>query len=34
MRLFGPKREEMGGGRRRLHNEDLQNLGGWDGWGM
>jgi hypothetical protein len=24
--LFGPKREEMGGGWRRLHNEELHNL--------
>jgi hypothetical protein len=25
-RLFGPKREEVTGGWRRLHNEELQNL--------
>jgi hypothetical protein len=25
-RIFGPKREEVGGGWRRLHNEELQNL--------
>jgi hypothetical protein len=24
-RLFGPKREEMAGGWRRLHNEELHN---------
>jgi hypothetical protein len=25
-RLFEPKREEVAGGWRRLHNEELQNL--------
>jgi hypothetical protein len=25
-RMFGPKREEVGGGWRRLHKEELQNL--------
>jgi hypothetical protein len=25
-RIFGPKREEMLGGWRRLHNEELHNL--------
>jgi len=25
-RIFGPKKEEMVGGWRRLHNEELQNL--------
>jgi len=25
-RLFGPKGEELAGGWRRLHNEDLHNL--------
>jgi hypothetical protein len=25
-RIFGPKREEVMGGWRRLHNEDLHNL--------
>jgi hypothetical protein len=25
-RIFGPKREEVAGGCRRLHNEELQNL--------
>jgi len=25
-RIFGPKREEMEGGWRRLHNEELHNL--------
>jgi hypothetical protein len=24
--IFGPKREEMAGGWRRLHNEELHNL--------
>jgi hypothetical protein len=24
-RIFGPKREEVAGGWRRLHNEELQN---------
>jgi hypothetical protein len=26
MRIFGPKREEVAGGCRRLHNEELHNL--------
>jgi hypothetical protein len=26
MRIFGPKMEEMAGGWRRLHNEELCNL--------
>jgi hypothetical protein len=26
MRIFGPKREEVAGGWRRLHNEELHNL--------
>jgi hypothetical protein len=25
-RIFGPKREEVAGGWRRLHNEDLHNV--------
>jgi hypothetical protein len=25
-RIFGPKREEVSGGWRRLHNEELHNL--------
>jgi hypothetical protein len=25
-RIFGPKREDVAGGWRRLHNEELQNL--------
>jgi len=25
-RIFGPKREEVGGGWRRLHNEELHDL--------
>jgi hypothetical protein len=25
-RIFGPKREEMAGGWRRLHNEELPNI--------
>jgi hypothetical protein len=25
-RIFGPKREEVAGGWRRLHNEELQNF--------
>jgi hypothetical protein len=25
-RIFGPKREEVAGGWRRLHNQDLHNL--------
>jgi hypothetical protein len=25
-RFFGPKREEVAGGSRRLHNEELYNL--------
>jgi hypothetical protein len=26
MRIFGPKREEVAGGWRRLHNEELHNF--------
>jgi hypothetical protein len=26
MRIFGPKKEEVAGGWRRLHDEELQNL--------
>jgi len=26
LRIFRPKREEVRGGRRRLHNEELRNL--------
>jgi hypothetical protein len=26
LRIFGPKREEVTGGWRRLHNEELHNL--------
>jgi len=26
VRIFGPKREEVGGGSTRLHNEELHNL--------
>jgi hypothetical protein len=26
MRIFGPKREEVAGGWRRLHNEEFHNL--------
>jgi hypothetical protein len=26
MRLFGPKKDEVGGGRRELHNEEFRNL--------
>jgi hypothetical protein len=26
LRIFGPEREEVTGGQRRLHNEELQNL--------
>jgi hypothetical protein len=26
-RIFGPRREEVAGGWRRLHNEELHNLG-------
>jgi len=26
LRIFGPKREEVAGGWRRLYNEELQNL--------
>jgi hypothetical protein len=45
-RIFGPKRDEMKGDWRKLHNEELHNLysspgitrmsreGGWDGQGM
>jgi hypothetical protein len=29
-RIFGPKREEVAGGWRRLHNEELHNLYDWD----
>jgi hypothetical protein len=25
-RIFGPKKEEVAGGWRRLHNEELRNL--------
>jgi hypothetical protein len=25
-RIFGPKREEVAGGWRRMHNEELHNL--------
>jgi hypothetical protein len=25
-RIFGPKRDEVTGGRRKLHNEELHNL--------
>jgi hypothetical protein len=25
-RIFGPKKEEVAGGRRRLHNEELHNF--------
>jgi hypothetical protein len=25
-RIFGPKKEEVAGGRKRLHNEELYNL--------
>jgi hypothetical protein len=25
-RIFGPKRDEVTGGRRKLHNDELQNL--------
>jgi hypothetical protein len=25
-RIFGPKREEVAGGWRKVHNEDLHNL--------
>jgi hypothetical protein len=25
-KIFGPKREKVGGGWRRLHNEELHNL--------
>jgi hypothetical protein len=25
-RIFGPKREEMAGGWRKLHNEEFRNL--------
>jgi hypothetical protein len=45
-RIFGPKRKEVAGGWRRLHNEELHkfyastniirvsNQEGWDGWAM
>jgi hypothetical protein len=26
LRIFGPKRDEMTGGWRKLHNEELRNL--------
>jgi hypothetical protein len=26
LRIFGPKRDEVTGGRRKLHNEELHNL--------
>jgi hypothetical protein len=26
LRIFGPKRDEVRGGRRKLHNEELHNL--------
>jgi hypothetical protein len=26
MRMFGPKREDVTGGRRRLHNEELHDV--------
>jgi hypothetical protein len=26
LRIFGPKREEVAGGCRKLHNEELHNL--------
>jgi hypothetical protein len=26
MRIFGPKGEEVAGGQRKLHNEELHNL--------
>jgi hypothetical protein len=29
-RIFGPKREEMVGDWRRLHNEELHNLYAWE----
>jgi len=29
MRIFGPKREEVAGGWRRLHNEELHNKYYW-----
>jgi len=44
--MFGHKGEEVTGGWRKLHNEELitcmlhqmllkwSNQGGWDGWGM
>jgi hypothetical protein len=28
MRIYGPKREEVAGGWRRLHDEELHNLYG------
>jgi hypothetical protein len=42
-RVFGPKRDEVTGGWRKLHSEELHNLYSspniirmikWDGWGM
>jgi len=41
LRIFGRKREELAGGWRRPHDEELDQVllgrlsgGGWDGWGM
>jgi hypothetical protein len=28
-RIFGPKREEVAGGRRKVHKDDLLNLHSW-----
>jgi hypothetical protein len=28
-RIFGPKKDEMMGGYRKLHNEELHNLYSW-----
>jgi hypothetical protein len=28
-RIFGPKRDEVRGGWRKLHNEELHNLSSW-----
>jgi hypothetical protein len=39
-RIFGPKGDEVTGGWRKLHNEELHNMymwssqGGWDGQDM
>jgi hypothetical protein len=45
-RMLGPKREEVAGGCRKLHNEEIHNFytspnittviksRGWDGWDM